>query len=314
MRSTVKRILFALIAVMVLLSSLTVGVSAADNTESAKTFDSFDGLKVIFCGDSITRATVDNVGWPGRIAKKYNFRACENFGVSGAIVTQAGNNILSQVLKAYSKHKDADIIILHGVTNDAWQGIPMGVMTEGFEPKAFDKTTFAGGLESLIYYTKGRYPNAAIGYIVNFKFREAPENLENMEPYVDLTIQILEKWDIPYADLYHNETLSNRLKPGIHFRDDINVHPNAKGYDIITPFITKWMEDTFIKKAVETTAPETSAPEATEADTTSPQTTAAETTAADTSASSEDGCGSAAALSLIPSAVALCAVFGRKRK
>ena len=75
-----------------------------------------------------------------------------------------------------------------------------------------------------------------------------------------------------------------------------------------------FLNSRFIKKAVETTAPETSAPEATEADTTSPQTTAAETTTADTSASSEDGCGSVAALSLIPSAVALCAVFGRKRK
>ncbi len=297
--------IFALIAAVMLISSLTFGASAADNTESAKTFESFDGLKILFFGDSITRATVDNVGWPGRIAKKYNFRACENLAVPGAIVMQAGKNVMAQVRGARSKHKDADIIILHGGTNDAWQGIPMGVMTEGFDPQTFDKSTFAGGLENLLYYTKGLFPNAAVGFIVNFRFREAPKNLENMEPYVDLTIQILEKWDVPYADLYHNETLEKRFKTGTHFSDDINVHPNAKGYDVLTPFITNWMENTFIKKAETTAVPETTLPETTAADT-----TAAETTAAP----AEGGCGSVMALAIIPSAIALCAVFGRKRE
>lgn len=309
MKKTVKRIVYMLVALVMLASSLTFGASAADNTESAKTFESFDGLKILFFGDSITRASVDNVGWPGRIAKKYNFRACENLAVSGAIVTPAGNNVMAQVRGVRTKHKDADIIILHGGTNDAWQGIPMGVMTEGFDPKTFDKTTFAGGLEYMLYYTKGLFPDAAVGYIVNFRFREAPKNLENMEPYVDLTIQILEKWDVPYADLYHNETLEKRFKPGTHFRDDINVHPNAKGYDVLTPFITDWMENTFIKKAEVTTVPETTIPE-----TTIPETTVADTTVAETTAPpAEGGCGAITAIAVIPAAVALCAVFGRKR-
>ena len=305
MKIAVKRLVYMLVAIVMLASSLTFGASAADNTESAKTFESFDGLKILFCGDSITRATVDNKGWPGRIAERYNFRACENLGVPGAFVSQqTAKNILSQVRSARAKHKDADIIILHGGTNDAWQGIPMGVMTEGFDPQTFDKSTFAGGLENLLYYTKGLFPNAAVGFIVNFRFREAPSNLEAMEPYVDLTIQILEKWDVPYADLYHNETLEKRFKTGTHFRDDINVHPNAKGYDIITPFITKWMENTFIKKAEVTTVPETTLPETTVADT-----TVAETTAPP----AEGGCGAIAAIAVIPSALALCAVFGKKR-
>ncbi len=305
MKIAIKRLLNALVAVVMLISSLTLGASAEDNTESAKTFESFDGLKVLFCGDSITRATVDNKGWPGRIAERYNFRACENLGVPGAFVSQqTAKNILSQVRSARAKHKDADIIILHGGTNDAWQDLPIGVMTEGFEPSAFDKNTFGGGLENLLYYTKGMYPDAAVGFIVNFKFKNAPSKLEAMEPYVDLTIQILEKWDVPYADLYHNETLAKRLKTGTHFRDDINVHPNAKGYDILTPFIASWMEETFIKKAEVTTVPET----------TIPQTTAPETTAESTTAAAEGGCGSVTALAVIPSAIALCAVFGRKRE
>jgi hypothetical protein len=172
-------------------------------------------------------------------------------------------------------------------------------MTEGFDPQAFDKTTFAGGLENLLYYTKGCYPDAALGYIVNFRFREAPENLEEMEPYIDVMIDILEKWDVPYVDLYHNETLEKRLKPGTHFKEDKNMHPNAKGYDIITPFITKWMENTFIKKAEVTTVPETTLPETTVAETTAPP--------------AEGGCGAITAIAVIPSALALCAVFGKKR-
>ena len=125
-----------------------------------------------------------------------------------------------------------------------------------------------------------------------------------MEPYVDLTIQILEKWDVPYADLYHNETLEKRLKVGTHFRDDINVHPNAKGYDIITPFITKWMENTFIKKAEVTTVPETTLPETTVPDTTVPDTTVAP---------AEGGCGAITAIAVIPCVATLVAVLGRKR-
>lgn len=304
MTRAIKSLVYILVAIVMLASSLTFGASAADNTESAKTFESFDGLKILFFGDSITAATVDNTGWPGRIAKKYNFRACENLAVPGAIVLPAGNNVMAQVRGARTKHKDADIIILHGGTNDAWQGIPMGEMTEGFDPKAFDKTTFAGGLEYTLYYTKGFFPNAAVGYIVNFRFREAPSNLEAMEPYVDLTIQILEKWDVPYADLYHNETLEKRLKVGTHFRDDINVHPNAKGYDIITPFITKWMENTFIKKAEVTTVPETTLPETTVPDTTVPDTTVAP---------AEGGCGAITAIAVIPCVATLVAALRRKR-
>jgi lysophospholipase L1-like esterase len=311
MKRFLKRALAVLIAVLILASSLCFVTGAEDNTVSQKKFKSLSGLKVLFFGDSITRAKSDGRGWPARLNDMYGFREYLNEGVSGSTIAgEAGNRIITPVRNCYKMHTDTDLVILHGGTNDAWQGFPLGEISEGFDVKNVDVGTTAGALEYLLFHTKRMYPNAGVGFIVNFKFVGANSKLDNMQNYVDTIIAILEKWEVPYVDLYHNAELEAKLKPQetTNFNNGDHVHPNAKGYDIITPYIASWLEETFVEKEVATTAPETTAEPTSAQETTAEQTSVQETTLA-----SSGGC-NATVIAVVPAIAVAALAFGKRKK
>ena len=136
------------------------------------------GKSALFVGDSITEAICEagipalasKAGWPGRIGTANGMRFV-NKGLSGASVSncRASNTVLAQ-LKAM-KNQSFDLVILHGGVNDAWDSAPVGQMTasDNFDEKSFDQSTFAGGLEYLLWYAKENYPKSTLGYIINFK-------------------------------------------------------------------------------------------------------------------------------------------------
>ena len=199
---------------------------------------------VLFCGDSICYAN-DRVGWAGRIGQKYDMYYV-NAGVSGAAVSTVRTY---RILEQIDAHKDEefDYVILHGGVNDALNEAPVGEMTDSYTPSAFDPDTFAGALEELIYYAKQYFTDAKFGYIINFRFAEDnPDgSLADMTEYVEMTKKICDKWDVPYLDMYNNEELNAALDVNSpdNFADE-GVHPNAAGYDIITPYIDAWMNNT----------------------------------------------------------------------
>ncbi len=198
----------------------------------------------LFCGDSICYAR-DRVGWAGRIGQKYNMYYV-NAGVSGASVSTARTYRIIEQINAH-KDEDFDYVILHGGVNDAWENAPVGEMTDAFTPSAFDPDTFAGALEELIYYAKQYFTDASFGYIINFRFAEdnPSGSLADMTEYVEMTKKICDKWDVPYLDMYNNEELNAELDVTSPDNfDDAGVHPNAAGYDVITPYIDAWMNST----------------------------------------------------------------------
>jgi lysophospholipase L1-like esterase len=152
------------------------------------------------------------------------------------------------------KAEDVDLIILEGGVNDAWgatdgSGVyaPVGRMTDSFDVKDYDITTFAGGLEELFYYANEQFPNAQIVYISMFYMPKAPASINrvsDMEEYYAEAEKICEKWGVAYLDLYHNEELSTKLcveqESSNYLRDP--VHPNANGYDVMTPYIAEFLE------------------------------------------------------------------------
>jgi hypothetical protein len=76
-------------------------------------------------------------------------------------------------------------------------------------------------------------------------------SLMDMDRYVDATIEICEKWGIPYLDLYHDEELVDALHP---YKKGSNgtkqyqttylydfVHPSTLGFDLIYPYINEFL-------------------------------------------------------------------------
>lgn len=209
------------------------------------------GKSALFCGDSICAASAYDYsnmprwGWAGRIGRDYGM-TWTNRGIDGASVSnvRGTNTVIAQLKQEYKTVTDYDFVILHGGTNDGWDRAPIGEMSDSTEPDSFDETTFAGGLENLFCYAKMYYPDAYIGYIINFRTPVAYGDLNDMTAYYDVAKQICDKWEIPYLDLYSDDHLNNdilQVETTTYTAD--KIHPNGQGYDLIYPYIAEFMEN-----------------------------------------------------------------------
>ena len=84
---------------------------------------------------------------------------------------------------------------------------------------------------------------AAIGYLMNFQL---PQNqygkvAKEMGEYFAVGKQICEKWGISYFDMYNNDEINTKMFVQSQKYLPDGTHPNAGGYDILGPYITKYM-------------------------------------------------------------------------
>ncbi len=214
----------------------------------------------LFCGDSIGYGHCDDAkhrAWAGRIGETYGMRY-DNVAVSGWALSDVrgeGGRIIHQI--EAKKGTDYDYVIIEGGVNDgmgindsvsasAVTGIaPVGVISDSFDPSSFDKTTFAGALEEIIWYAKNTWKDAKVGYIITFRMPRYAGygKLRDMEEYWQTALEICEKWDVSCLDLYHDAYLNDELLAVNTDRcSPDGVHPNAKGYEILAPVIAEWME------------------------------------------------------------------------
>jgi len=243
-----KRIIALLLSLASVLSCCVL-LASADNSYPDPESPLYQ-KSVLFCGDSICEASNDGqgkvtyggFGWAARIMAWNDMKGI-NKGKSAASVSNCrGENTIIAQLKA-QKGQKYDLIILHGGVNDAWDIAAVGTMTEDFNGP-FDNSTFAGGFEETIKYAKDNFPEAQLGYIINFSLPAARYGkLSDMTEYFDMAKSICDKWDVPYLDLYTNDNLNqNHLKTHTNIYLPDLVHPNSAGYDIISPLINDWME------------------------------------------------------------------------
>jgi len=213
---------------------------------------------VLFCGDSICYGSQDrgvyapSRSWSGRIGYIHDMDYV-NAGISSASVSndRIDYSIIVDQAAKY-KEREFDFVLLHGGVNDAWgtngsAPTPVGTVTPA-GTTTFDLNTFAGGLENLLYKVKQFYPNAKIGYIINFYAPNCSSGtVSEMSQYVDMMKIICDKYDVPYLDLYNNAELTAKLRvtsdipaERVAYIPD-NIHPGAGGYDAIYPYIEEFM-------------------------------------------------------------------------
>lgn len=213
--------------------------------EAAKTLKD---KTAIFFGDSITEAYYS---WPLQMAHNYGAKTI-NAGVRGATVstTIPGNRVVQQ-MDAYEDN-EYDYVILHGGTNDGITRTKVGEISSGFDPANFDTSTYAGGLEELIYNAYTKFPNSKIGFIVNYAIPLGTGGtVNNMDAYYTVAKQICDKWNVPYFDLYFGTVPGTNISysydllemdKGIYCETGPeDVHLNGSGYERIAPYIGDWM-------------------------------------------------------------------------
>ena len=206
------------------------------------------GKTAIFFGDSITHA---EKSWAYQVHKNYG-ALTTNAGVSGASLSTARptNRIITQIEN--NKNGDYEYVILHGGVNDAWSKAAVGTVSDSFEVADFDTDTYAGGLEEAIYYISKYFPNAKVGYIINYATPLSVNgNCSDMSKYFTVGKQICDKWNVPYIDLYWGNIPGTDISYSYDLLEmdlgtygtsgPADVHINEAGYEKVSPFIADWM-------------------------------------------------------------------------
>ena len=204
------------------------------------------GRNVLTIGDSLCDAAREPKvagmrGWARRIWDAYD--ACVfNAGIGGAAFsncrlgrprTTEWHQICRQVHR-YPEY-EYDYILLEGGANDCRGEAAIGQVSESFDPATFDPTTYAGGLELLIYEAVKTYGDtAAIGYMSMYKTNHPARSI-SLEDYFKVGKKICEKWGIEYLDMYNElefDTVTLTVDGG---------HANKEGYDYLAPYINPFM-------------------------------------------------------------------------
>lgn len=250
MKKTIRTVLLCAVC-LVMTVAMVIPAGAVGHDFGKKTNSVLYEKSALFVGDSISYGSTDDStyykkgAWAGRIGT-VNSMDYVNASVSGASCStiRGENRIYKQLLEHEGTH--FDYVILHGGVNDAWSLAPIGKMTASdcFDVDKFDTTTFAGGLEELFYYATDLYPDARIGYIINFQAPMCQKGtVKDMEAYFAEARKICKKWNMPYLDLYADEDFCfDELKVNTTECLPDYIHPNGVGYDILYPVIEGWME------------------------------------------------------------------------
>ena len=211
---------------------------------------------IIFFGDSITAgfgSKSKKYSWANYIGTKYDFANYTNAGISDYRVSTYDNAnkwLVTQVKKHYNDKINYDYIIMQGGINDLLYDTPLGSLSSSKDPSSFDKDTFYGGLELYIYNTVNKWSNAKIGYIItyytpNYKERGKSWTYNDYKTYNDALKKTLNKWNIPYLDLfdgeYNNQKYSDLLKVTSKEYLGDYLHLNDAGYNLISPIIYEWI-------------------------------------------------------------------------
>ena len=211
----------------------------------------------IFFGDSITEGIGSNppgYSWANYIGDNYDLLSIKNAGKAGYrisryTVSDSEEEKYIKDIVIQNNDENYDYVILHGGCNDVSALTPMGNLDLNDFSGNYDENTFVGGLESYIYQVKKQWPNAKIGYIIPYSTPNYPKkNDKRSSPYYLKMKEVLEKWNIGYIDLFFGGpnnivTFSNILSvSNSKYMKNDNVHIDNNGYELISPYIYRWMQ------------------------------------------------------------------------
>lgn len=219
------------------------------------------GKSVIFTGDSICSGAYDDNnggGWAKRIGVKNNMQ-WQNKAVAGGVIMDKSIIGGSFTICDTDFGEGADYIILEGGTNDADR---IGSILNGNIPEhygsytindyvtQFSASTFCSAVERLIQRVVTSFPYARVGFIIAPKMGVAnlgySAETNNRRAYFETIIKICQKWGVPVLNLWDECTMNPRLAS--HYTEGQDYlyadgqHPTAKGYELMTSIIEKWME------------------------------------------------------------------------
>lgn len=231
------------------------------------------GKTIIWNGDSICAGREGTSNWADRIAEK-NQMVYKNYAVGGGTIADglpptasggARHSVIATLEQMAKDYPNADYIVIEGGTNDAdLLGYAAGGANDTklgtVDPENFGGnyrvTTFCGALEYVFFRAKQLWPDKKIVYIVAPKMGDkAVRTYENRRFYFDKAVEICEKWDIPYLDLWNDceldpnipemydstKTAEQNMQENTGYYID-GQHLTSRGYDVTAEMIENWLK------------------------------------------------------------------------
>jgi hypothetical protein len=206
---------------------LTVPANPANGRLRGKTMYAF--------GDSIVYGHKYPRGFVNFTAER-ELMTLTKYARNGATIGPAhasGGQIITQVQGAVSR--SPDYVVFDGGTNDAEvihddHLYNIGVMAGGFDPATFDRSTYAGSLETTISTMRTKWPAARVVYVAVHKLGSRDWNTQLALRAV--TLQICAKWGVTVADVFDNSTLDTRIdsqRVAYTFNNLVNGYPATDG-------------------------------------------------------------------------------------
>ena len=229
------------------------------------------GKLILWNGDSICAGAETTGNWATRIAERNNMKSV-NYAVGGGTIAEGlpqlkdgscRHSVSKTLEKMYEEYPDADYIVLEGGTNDAdllereldYNHSHLGSVDVDDFSGEYNRNTFCGAMESVIYRALKYWNGKKICFIVAHKMGELVFSRRKRRLYFDHAVMICKKWGIPYIDLWEGCYLNPAL-PWMYNKDktptenrEENVcyyidgqHLTSRGYDITAEMIENFLK------------------------------------------------------------------------
>ncbi|MDX3660044.1 SGNH/GDSL hydrolase family protein [Streptomyces sp. ID05-26A] len=229
------------------------GVQSIDNFRLAVPANAVNGLlrgRTMYAfGDSIVAGHSYSRGFVNLAAER-ELMNLTKYAVNGAAIGPGSRQIVTQVRNAASR--PPDYVVFNGGTNDAEliydNRYGVGTMAPGFDPATFDRSTYAGSLETTVHTMRTKWPAARIVHVAVHKLGSRDWNTQLAIRSV--TLRICAKWGVAVADVFGNSTLDTRdvghrvaytfngLVNGYPGTGGTGTHPNLAGIGFYVPVLT----------------------------------------------------------------------------
>ncbi len=211
-------------------------------------------------------------GWARRIYQQYDAKVINSSEGGSAVSTvkfhnnETGETLSTRqcIVNQLNEHTDIgrefEYILLEGAGNDAANATDEYGLVGTFHPTSFnpahfdDETTYAGGLERMIYTAiKEHGDTAAIGYMSYYAMPYAVnKGIRETGKYFEVGKAICEKWGIEYLNLYDiltEDIFNSKSTTNYGSKNDVadhydanahthdGIHANDTGYDIMQGYI-----------------------------------------------------------------------------
>ncbi len=183
------------------------------------------GKHLCFLGSSVTEGACSmGISFVEYMAKRNGFSYVKE-AVSGTTLTDMGEDSYVSRMKArIDRQENFDAFICQLSTNDGARGLPLGRISEGQDPEAFDVRTVTGAMEYIIVYARETW-NCPVVFYTGTRYDSAL-----YREMVDRLLELQKKYGIGVIDLWNNREMNgvSREDYSLYMHDP--VHPVQAGY------------------------------------------------------------------------------------